>query len=151
MVYQNHIFNPEDFLNFTNQNGITGNFDAASGVLSLTGSTTLTNYTTALASVEYEKTGISSIKTRRATFVAFDGTDNSTGFVSFLDISGVNQAPVIVDDGNDTIFVSTNEDTLIDICLVGLQNCAIVVLGLQCCDGRLRRVGFFPWESDSSY
>ncbi len=108
----------EDFLNFVDQNGITGSFAGATGILSLTGTTTLANYTTALASVEYEKTGVSSIKTRRATFVVFDGTDNSTGFVSFIDISGVNQAPVIVDDGNDTIFVSTNEDTLIDICLV---------------------------------
>ena len=41
----------EDVLGFTNQNGITGSFNAATGVLTLTGSATVANYQTALRSV----------------------------------------------------------------------------------------------------
>ena len=40
-------------LGFTNQNGITGSFNAATGVLTLTGSATVANYQTALRSVTY--------------------------------------------------------------------------------------------------
>ena len=48
--------NGEDVLGFTNQNGITGSFDAATGTLTLTGSASVANYQTALASVTYFNT-----------------------------------------------------------------------------------------------
>ena len=38
-----------DTLNFTNQNGITGSYDTATGVLTLTGTASVANYQTALA------------------------------------------------------------------------------------------------------
>ena len=46
----------EDVLGFTNQNGITGSYNAATGVLTLTGSATVANYQTALRSVTYVNT-----------------------------------------------------------------------------------------------
>ena len=39
---------PADVLGFTNQNGITGSFNAATGALTLTGSASVANYQTAL-------------------------------------------------------------------------------------------------------
>ncbi len=42
-----------DTLNFTNQLGITGSYNSGTGVLTLSGTTTLANYTTALASITY--------------------------------------------------------------------------------------------------
>jgi hypothetical protein len=42
-----------DTLNFVNQNDITGSYDAADGILTLSGSDTLANYQTALRSVSY--------------------------------------------------------------------------------------------------
>src|SRR6266852_2860168 len=45
-----------DTLNFTNQFGITGNYDAATGVLTLSGSDTLAHYQTALRSVTFSST-----------------------------------------------------------------------------------------------
>ena len=44
----------EDTLVFTDQLGITGSFDANTGTLTLTGTTTVANYQTALRSVQYE-------------------------------------------------------------------------------------------------
>ena len=52
----------QDILGFTNQNGITGSFNAATGVLTLSGSSSVANYQAALRSVTY-----------------FDNSDNPSG------------------------------------------------------------------------
>ena len=41
--YQNNA-NGHDLLSFTNQNGITGSFDATTGTLTLSGNSSLANY-----------------------------------------------------------------------------------------------------------
>ena len=46
-----------DMLNFTTQNGITGSYNVAQGKLTLTGSTTIANYETALESITYSSSG----------------------------------------------------------------------------------------------
>jgi len=46
-------FFANDSLNFTNQLGITGSYNGSSGVLTLSGTTTVANYQTALASITY--------------------------------------------------------------------------------------------------
>src|SRR5205823_2123327 len=43
----------QDVLGFTNQNGITGSYNAATGVLTLSGTATVAQYQTALDSVTY--------------------------------------------------------------------------------------------------
>jgi hypothetical protein len=45
-----------DVLNFTNQNGIIGSYNAATGVLTLSGTATIANYQAALESVTYSST-----------------------------------------------------------------------------------------------
>ncbi len=52
-VTLNTGFFADDALNFVNQNGITGSYNGSTGVLTLTGTTTKANYTTALASITY--------------------------------------------------------------------------------------------------
>ncbi|MBV8861094.1 MAG: hypothetical protein JO259_04430 [Mycobacterium sp.] len=49
-------FFPGDMLNFTNQNGITGSYNAGTGVLSLTGPASVANYQTALESIAFSST-----------------------------------------------------------------------------------------------
>ncbi|MBS0289455.1 MAG: hypothetical protein JSS07_05415 [Proteobacteria bacterium] len=46
-----------DQLHFNNQNGITGNYDANNGILSLSGTSSIANYNAALSSVTYSFTG----------------------------------------------------------------------------------------------
>ena len=115
----NNFVTGDDILGFSNQNGITGSYDGASGILTLSGSATLEHYSTALASVSYNKTGTSSILTRQLSFVVSDGTDNSAAFIRNIDISTVNQPPQITDGGVpvSTINTSTNEDTAFQICI----------------------------------
>ena len=48
--------NGEDVLAFVDQLGITGNFDAGTGTLTLTGTASIANYETALSAVTYENT-----------------------------------------------------------------------------------------------
>ncbi|MCB9235628.1 MAG: HYR domain-containing protein [Bacteroidia bacterium] len=69
----------EDELLFTNQNGITGTWSAATGVLSLTGSATNANYQTALRSVQYRNNNTTNPDTNQRTvrFVTNDGTSAS--------------------------------------------------------------------------
>lgn len=64
----------EDVLAFTNQLGITGVWNAGAGVLTLSGSTTVADYETALRSVTYRNTSDDpDTTTRTVTFVITDG------------------------------------------------------------------------------
>src|SRR5207253_2812742 len=45
-----------DTLNFTGQNGISGSYDSGTGVLTLTGSSTVASYQTALRSITFSST-----------------------------------------------------------------------------------------------
>jgi hypothetical protein len=60
---------PEDVLSFANQLGITGSYNAASGVLTLSGSASAADYQTALRAVSYSNTSENpSTLTRTVTF-----------------------------------------------------------------------------------
>jgi hypothetical protein len=84
----------QDVLAFTNQLGITGNYNSGTGVLTLSGTTTVANYQTALRSVTYQNSSDNpSTSTRTVTFTVNDGTD--TGFATRgITINAVNDPPV---------------------------------------------------------
>ena len=86
-----------DTLNFTGQNGISGNYDAADGVLTLSGKASVADYQTALDSVTYsfsgDPTGGGSHTTRTIDWSVSDGTLTSTTATSTLDV--VHEAPVV--------------------------------------------------------
>ncbi len=85
----------EDFLEFTNQNGITGN--VVDEVLTLTGNATLAEYQTALRSVTYKNTNTlnPNTLTRTVRFVINDGDDDSDPFEREINIELRNDAPTI--------------------------------------------------------
>ena len=56
----------EDQLLFTPQNGITGNYNQATGILTLTGTATPAQYQTALRSVEYQDTNANPVTANRS-------------------------------------------------------------------------------------
>jgi hypothetical protein len=73
-VFISSGFSSGDQLSFTNQLGINGNYNAATGVLQLSGNASLANYQTALRAVKYSNTAASpSTVTRTIAFVANDG------------------------------------------------------------------------------
>ena len=70
--YQNNS-NSHDLLSFTPQFGLTSSFDSMTGTLTLTGSTSLTNYRIALRSVMFSSSGPGANGTTRTiSFTAYD-------------------------------------------------------------------------------
>ncbi|MBS0473508.1 MAG: hypothetical protein JSR60_20745 [Proteobacteria bacterium] len=95
-----------DVLNFINQSGITGSYNAATHVLTLSGSASLANYQAALRSVTYSSTSdnpTASSATRTVTWQVDDGQSanhtSNTGTTT-INVTGVNDAPVISGAGN---------------------------------------------------
>jgi gliding motility-associated-like protein len=80
----------EDILSFTSGAGITGSYDASGGILSLSGSASLTNYEIALRSVTYQNTNTGDRNTapRSIVFQVSDGTDDSNTLETTIELSG---------------------------------------------------------------
>jgi hypothetical protein len=97
----------QDTLAFTNQLGITGNYNSGTGVLTLTGTTTVANYQTALRSVTYANSSDNPTASRTITFTATDGISTAGSATRGIAITAVNDAPVNTVPGPQ----STNEDT----------------------------------------
>ncbi len=74
----------EDVLQFTNQNGISGNYDSGTGVLTLSGTASLLNYRNALRSVDYFNSDTSDavMATRTISFQVTDDQSNTSIAVS---------------------------------------------------------------------
>ena len=80
-----------DSLNFSNQNGITGTYNATTGVLTLSGTASLAAYQTALASITYSSTSADASNagadpSRTITWTVTDGAQSSTPVTSNVDI-----------------------------------------------------------------
>ncbi len=84
----------EDNLSFPDTATITGNWDPVTGVLTLTGSDTITNYEAALRSVAYENTSLTPTEmSRRIDFLVSDGELNSLVESRQIDVNSLNSAP----------------------------------------------------------
>ena len=89
-----------DTLNFTDQNGITGSYNSGTGVLTLSGSDTVANYQAALRSITFSSasdnpTNFGASTSRTISFTANDGTADSTAAASTVNVTAVNDAPVV--------------------------------------------------------
>ena len=89
-----------DTLNFTNQNGITGSYNSATGLLSLTGSATVADYQTALRSITFSSTSdnptsFGASTSRTISWTSNDGILNSTTVTSTVNVTAVDDAPVV--------------------------------------------------------
>ena len=98
----------EDVLAFTDPNGpITGSYDAATGILTLTGSASLADYEAAFQKVTYENTSDNpSTATRTLSFTVNDGDADSNTVTRDITVTPVNDAPMAQGD----VF-ATDEDT----------------------------------------
>ncbi|WP_188618964.1 beta strand repeat-containing protein, partial [Cysteiniphilum litorale] len=100
ITISNNYINGEDILAFADTANITGSFNAGTGVLTLTGSDTVANYQAALRSVTYQNTSDNpSTLARTVSFVVNDGDVNSSAVTSTINVTAVNDAPVVVAGG----------------------------------------------------
>ena len=85
----------EDVLGFTTQNGITRSYAAGTGILTLTGTTTVANYQAALRSVTYANSSDNpSTATRTIAFVATASTTPRAASTQQVSVAAVNDAPM---------------------------------------------------------
>jgi len=114
-----------DTLNFANQNGITGSYDAGSGVLTLTGLATVANYQAALESVTFSSSSdnpdnFGADTSRTITWQVNDGSvsNNLSNLpATTVDIAAVNDAPVLDGAGNSVGFTENGTAVTLDSAL----------------------------------
>ncbi|MGV6858949.1 MAG: tandem-95 repeat protein, partial [bacterium] len=85
----------EDQLNFSDQLGITGSYVTATGILTLSGSATITDYQTALRTVTYSNSSYTPSTTQRIVEVKVDDGTASSSDTRKLNVSATNTAPII--------------------------------------------------------
>jgi hypothetical protein len=86
----------QDSLAFANTANITESYNAATGVLTLSGGDTLANYQAALRTVRYANANQNpDTATRTIAFSATDGTDSSAPATKTLSVARVNDAPTV--------------------------------------------------------
>ena len=86
--------NGEDVLAFINQSGITGSWNATTGVLTLSGTATIGQYQAALRSVTYQNTSENpSTASRTMSFVVNDGESDSLAATSTVNVATIVATP----------------------------------------------------------
>ncbi|MTI89591.1 MAG: DUF2341 domain-containing protein [Balneolaceae bacterium] len=126
----------EDELDFTDQLGISGSWNSASGTLTLSGTSSASNYETALEAVTYENTSSDPVElTRTISFTVNDGDNDSNTESRDVDVVASNSKPVLSAiessdleyPGSDVIITSTVEvtdpdNTLLDSAFVEITS-----------------------------
>ncbi|RJP62004.1 MAG: LamG domain-containing protein, partial [Ignavibacteriales bacterium] len=110
--------NDQDVLSFNDQLGITGAWDNVTGMLTLSGTSSVVNYQTALRNVSYSNTSNNpSTLVRTVSFSVNDGDLNSNAITRQIIITSVNDAPVLANieatatnfsEGDAPVIISSN-------------------------------------------
>ncbi|MDQ8044448.1 MAG: tandem-95 repeat protein [Patulibacter sp.] len=105
----------EDRLAFTATGGITGAFDTATGVLTLTGEAPTATYAAALAAVTYANLGDDpTTAPRTLTFRVDDGQLASNAVTSQVTVTAVNDAPVVTTSSGSTDYTENAAAVAVD-------------------------------------
>ena len=130
--------NGEDVLDFTDTGSIAGSFNSTTGTMSLTGSTTVANYQTALRAVTFENTSEApDTSTRTVTFTVNDGDANSNQPTRDITVAASNDAPALANleaadvdyiEGDGAIAL-TSAITVTDVDDTNLDNATVQISG----------------------
>ena len=124
IAFTNNFILGEDELHFDDQNGIIGTFDALNGVLSLSGTSSVTNYQDALRNVTFNNTSTDPVTNlnREATFRVFDGTDSSNVQSRTISVTNLNTPPTLSNIETSSLFYLASDTTIIT------ENLALLIL-----------------------
>ena len=106
--------NSTERLAFTAGNGITGSYNNGTGVLTLTGTSSVANYQTALRSVTYQDTGDNPTAARTITFTVNDGAAASAPATKNITIAVQNDAPQVTTTAATTGYTEQDAPMVID-------------------------------------
>lgn len=105
----------EDVLGFVDQSGITGTYDASSGVLTLTGTASLADYQAALRSVTYSNASDApSEAARTISFQVDDGAASSTAATTTINVTAVNDTPTVTTTVGGTAYIEEQAAVVVD-------------------------------------
>src|SRR5204863_66509 len=111
----------QDVLGFTNQNGITGSYNAATGLLPLSGTASVANYQAALRSVTYfNGSDDPSVASRTVSYQVDDGAaanNLSNIATATVSVTAVNDAPVVAANDGSLSYTENQVATAIDAAL----------------------------------
>lgn len=115
VAFTNNYFLGEDELDFTTQNGIIGSFNSSTGILTLSGFSSVANYQTALRSVAFENVSTDPVTglDREVSFRVFDGTDSSNVQTRDISVASVNTAPALSEIESSSLFYSAGDTTIV--------------------------------------
>ncbi|WP_436716681.1 DUF4347 domain-containing protein [Roseiconus lacunae] len=121
----------------TTGTGIVANY--AAGILTLSGSDSVSNYQQVLRTVRYINTASDPTEASRiVTFVADDGTATSNVVTSTIQVTAVNDPPVITNPGTQT----ANEDTILNISGIAISDAdlgsGLIEVTFTVANGKLR-------------
>jgi hypothetical protein len=130
-------FQSGDDLVFVNQNGISGVYNTGTGVLSMTGTSSVANYQTAFRSIQFQHTGDNPGSSKTVEFKANDGSPglDSNLATKVISITGVNDAPVLTTTVADRAYTEGNTTavdsglTLTDPDSANLQGATVSITG----------------------
>jgi hypothetical protein len=105
---------PDDELGFSNQNGIGGSYNSGTGVLTLTGTSSVANYQAALRSVTYRNTGDNPAGGKSIAFKVNDGDTDSNTATKVVIPMGLNDAPSITTTGSALAYAEGDGPEAID-------------------------------------
>ena len=109
----NYLF-PQDQLVFTNTGTIQGSWNASTGTLTLTGLDTISNYQAALEAVKYVNTSNNpSTLKRTVSFLVTDGLATSNAVTRDINVTPVNDPPVINTNANSPLLYTANGNPVV--------------------------------------
>ncbi|MCW3014859.1 MAG: hypothetical protein JWO02_1951, partial [Solirubrobacterales bacterium] len=103
-----------DALLFSDQSGITGSYDAATGRLTLTGTATKAEYQTALRSVRFRSTSDNPATSRTIAFGVNDGDLDSAPATKTVALTRVDDAPTVTTSAGPLAYTEADPATAID-------------------------------------
>ena len=137
----------EDVLAFATQNGITGTYAIATGILSLTGTATLAEYETAIRSITYTNTSEDpDTTTRTVSFTVNDDKDDSNTLTRDIAITAVNDEEMLATNLGATVAEGSTGNVIASSALetTDVDNTAderVYTVGVIPVRGTLRRGG----------
>ncbi|MDQ5808581.1 MAG: Ig-like domain-containing protein, partial [Actinomycetota bacterium] len=107
-------FQGGDQLQFVDQNGITGSYNAGTGVLTLSGTASVSDYQTALRSVKFASDQDDPTTSRTIEFTAEDGDEAGVPASRGVTITPVNDAPVVSASPGDRSYTENGSAVVVD-------------------------------------
>jgi trimeric autotransporter adhesin len=107
-------FDAGDELVFVNQLGIAGVYNSGTGVLTLTGTSSVANYQTALRSVAFRTTNDNPALVKTVEFSADDGDGAGPAATRNIDVTRVNDAPTVNNSAGSASFTEGGGPVAVD-------------------------------------